>query len=65
MIMSRYQTAGQNYNLMTADKSFENVVQFKYLGTSETNQNYIHEKVKNRLTSVQNLLSSHLLSNID
>jgi hypothetical protein len=44
------------------------VEQFKYLGTTLTNQNSIHEEIKSTLTSsnayhsVQNLLSSSLLS---
>jgi hypothetical protein len=44
--------------------------QFKYLGTTVTNQNLIQEEIKRRLNSgnacyhsVQNLLSSQLLSN--
>jgi hypothetical protein len=51
------------------DKWYESVGQFKYLETSLTIQNSIHEEVKNRLKSgnacyhsVQNLLSSCLLS---
>jgi len=45
------------------------VEEFKYLGTTVTNQNYIQEEIKSRLKSVNacchsvlNLLSSILLS---
>jgi hypothetical protein len=37
MVMSRDQNAGQNHNIKTDNKSFENVEQFKYLGTTLTN----------------------------
>jgi hypothetical protein len=55
---------------MKADKrSFENVAKFRYWGMMASNQNLIHEEMKNRLNydnacccSFQNLLSSHLLS---
>jgi hypothetical protein len=45
-----------------ANRSFENVAQFQYLGKTATNQNFIQEEIKRRLNmgnacyhSVQNL----------
>jgi hypothetical protein len=70
MVMSRDQNAGQNGDIRIGNKSFETVEQFKYMGTTLTDQNSIHEEIKSRLKSgsacyhsVQNLLSSSLLSN--
>ena len=55
--------------MKTDNSSFERVEEFKYLGTTSTNQNSIQEEIKSRLKSenvcyhsVQNLLSSSLLS---
>ena len=51
------------------NSSIERVEEFKYLGTTLTNQNSIQEEIKSRLMlrnacyhSLQNLLSSSLLS---
>ena len=51
------------------NSTFEKAEEFKYLGTTLTNQNSIAEEIKSRLRSgntcchsVQNLLSSRLLS---
>jgi hypothetical protein len=69
MIMSRLPSSGQNKNIRIANESFENVEKFKYLGTTITNQNDIHDEIKSRLNSgnacyysVQNLLSSRLIT---
>jgi hypothetical protein len=69
MLLSRHQNVNQNRDIKIANRSFENVSQFKYLGTTVTSQNFIQEEIKRRLNSgnacyhsVQNLLSSRLLS---
>jgi hypothetical protein len=51
MVMSQDKNAGQNGNTQKGNKSFETVEQFKYLGKTLTNQNYIHEEIKSRLKS--------------
>jgi hypothetical protein len=68
MIMSRHPNSGQNQNIRIANEWFENVAKFKYLETTLTNQNDIHDEIKNRLNSgnacyysIQNLLSSRLI----
>jgi hypothetical protein len=38
MLLSHNQNAGQNLDIKIAIRSFENVAQFKYLGTTVTNQ---------------------------
>jgi hypothetical protein len=39
MMLSGHQNAGQNHDMTIANRSYENVAQFKYLGTAITNQN--------------------------
>jgi hypothetical protein len=69
MVVSRDQNAGRNHSIKNENNSFGIVEEFKYLGTTLTNQVSIQEEVKIRLklgnacyNSVQNLLSSRLLS---
>jgi hypothetical protein len=51
MLLSRRQNAGQNRDIKIANRSFGNVAQLKYLGTTVANQNLIKEKIKRRLNS--------------
>jgi hypothetical protein len=39
MFLSRHQNAGQNQDIKIGNRLFENVAQFRYLGTTITNQN--------------------------
>jgi hypothetical protein len=56
-------------DIKIANRSSKNVAKIKYLGMTVTDQNLIQEEIKKRLLSgnacyhsIQNLLSSHLLS---
>jgi hypothetical protein len=51
MVMSRNQNAGHNHNIKIGNKPFEMEEEFKYLGTTLTNQNSIHEEITSRLKS--------------
>ena len=69
MTVSRNQNAGRIHSMKIDDSFIERVEEFKYLGITLTNQNYIQAEIKNGLKlgnacsySVQNLLSSRLLS---
>jgi len=69
MVMFRDQNAGRIHSVRIDNSTFESVEEFKYLGTTSTNQNSIAEEIKSRLRSgnacyysVQNLFSSRLLS---
>jgi hypothetical protein len=60
---------GEKYSIKIANRSFEYVAKFKYLGTTLTDQNHMNEEINSRLNSgnaccrsVHSLLSSRLLS---
>ena len=69
IVMSRDRNAGRGFNVKIDNSSIERVEEFKYLGTTLTDQNSIQEEIKSRFKlgnacyySVQNILSSRLLS---
>jgi hypothetical protein len=69
MVMSRDQTAERGHSMKTDNSFFERVEEFKYLGATLMNQNFIQQETEGRLKSgnacyhsVQNRLSSSLLS---
>jgi hypothetical protein len=49
MLLSRHQNAGLDRDIKIGKICFENVAQFRYLGTTITNQNLIKEEIKRRL----------------
>jgi len=49
MIMPRDQNAGRSHSMKTDNSSIERAEEFKYLGTTLTNQNSIQEEIKTRL----------------
>jgi hypothetical protein len=46
MLVSHCQKAGQRQSIKIANRSFEDVAKFKYLGTTLTDQNCIYEEIK-------------------
>jgi hypothetical protein len=46
MLLSHHQNAGQNHDIKIANRCFENVAQFRCLGTTTTNQNLIMRKLR-------------------
>jgi hypothetical protein len=51
VLVSGCQNAGQRQSIKIGNRSFESVANFKYLGTTLTGQNCIHEEIKSRLNS--------------
>jgi len=69
MVMFRDRNVGRGHSVKIDNSSIERVEDFRYLGTTLTDQNSIQEEIKSRFKlgkacyhSVQNLLSSRLLS---
>jgi hypothetical protein len=72
MLLSHHQNAGHNHHIKIANRCFENVAKFRYLGTTVRNQNLIQEEINRRLNSgnacyhsVQNLLSPRMSKKVN
>jgi hypothetical protein len=68
MLRSRGQNIGEVHSIKVANKYFEDVAKFKYLGTTLAGKNYMYEEINSRLNSenacyrsVHSLPSSRLL----
>ena len=46
MVIYQGQQVGKNHNILTGNKSFKKVVQFRYLGRTLTIQTCLHEDIK-------------------
>jgi hypothetical protein len=51
VFVSRCLKAGQSHSIKRANRAFEDVAEFKYLGTTLTDQNCMNEEIKDRLNS--------------
>jgi hypothetical protein len=69
MIMSHHLNSGQNQNIRIANELSDKCGRIQILGDDTNKSEYIHDEIRSRLNSgnvcyhsVQNLLSSHLIS---
>jgi hypothetical protein len=46
MLMLHSQKIRQNHSIKMTNRSFEDVANFKYVGTTLTDQNYMHKKLR-------------------
>jgi hypothetical protein len=51
MLMSRSQKIGQKHSIKIVNRLLEDVGEFRYLGTTLTDQNCMHKEIKSRLNS--------------
>jgi hypothetical protein len=68
MLTSHSQKIGRKHSIKIANRSFEDMAKFKYLGTTRTDENCMHKEIKSRLNLgnvyyhlVQSLMSSRLV----
>jgi hypothetical protein len=58
MLLSCHQYGWENHNVKTANRLFEIVAQFRYLGMTATNQNLIQEEIQSILNAVNSCYHS-------
>jgi ERCC4-related helicase len=46
MLLARHRNVGQNHYIKIANSLFKGVSQFKYLGTTASNQNFIQKELR-------------------
>jgi hypothetical protein len=51
IVLFSHQNAGQNRNLLIANKSFKNVAKIRYLGITIKDQNGVYDETSSRLNS--------------
>jgi hypothetical protein len=51
MMICHHKNAGHNHHVKIANRWFENLAQFRYLGMKATNQNLIQEVIKRKFNS--------------
>jgi hypothetical protein len=49
MSLYRHQNAGRNHDIKIGNRWLENVAQFRYLGTTITNETLIQEEIKEEI----------------
>jgi hypothetical protein len=49
VLMSHNQKIGQKHSIKIVNRCFEDVVKFRYFGTTLTDQNCMHKEIKSRL----------------
>jgi hypothetical protein len=52
MLVLRYQKAGQRQSIKIGNRLFESMAKLKYLGTTLTDQNCIHEEIRGMLATI-------------
>ena len=65
MFMFHELNAGQNCNRKTDDKSFKSVAQFKYLGTTQTQQTCMHVQIKSRLNTREDMWENNIKMDVE